>query len=225
MNKKNIRFIKGAIWKKRDKVAFTLAEVLVTLGIIGVITAITLPTLIQNYKRQQASARIKKFISVINQALIYAENDHGPREEWEHGELNNSDDAYSFLETYIKPYIKEVNIEKRELLGSNMATIRFIDGSQMSIKIGACYDIYYDINGEKAPNKQGRDIFVFILCKEIGLCYVNSNQVRPFFCEGEGTPYPDHTKALRNCQQSGLYCTILLEENGYEFPKDYPIRL
>ena len=34
------------------KLAFTLAEVLITLGIIGVVAALTLPALISNYKKQ-----------------------------------------------------------------------------------------------------------------------------------------------------------------------------
>lgn len=108
-----------------------------------------MPALVANTKKQEASARIKKFVSVINQALISAENDFGMREDWTIGEMNNSDAAFEFLNTYIKPYIKSFEIEKRELLGLNMATLRFVDGSQMSIKIGVCYDIYYDINGEK----------------------------------------------------------------------------
>ena len=87
--------------------AFTLAEVLITLGIIGVVAAMTMPSLMQNYKRQQATARIKKFVSVINQALISAENDLGPREDWviegDASTEGNSDYAYNFLNTYIKP--------------------------------------------------------------------------------------------------------------------------
>lgn len=108
-----------------------------------------MPPLIANTKKQEASARIKKFVSVINQALMSAENDYGMREDWAIGEMNNSDASFEFLNTYVKPYIKSFEIEKRQLLNKNMATLRFVDGSQMSIKIGACYDIYYDINGEK----------------------------------------------------------------------------
>ena len=206
--------------------AFTLAEVLITLGIIGVVAAMTMPSLMQNYKRQQATARIKKFVSVINQALISAENDLGPREDWVIGEMSNSDSAYDFLNTYIKPYIKSADIEKRTLFGRNMATLRFVDGSQMSIKIGACYDIYYDINGEKGPNEKGRDIFVFILCKNGG-CNFNSNQVRGFYCAPTGQQFPTHEQLIDNCKDRnrGSYCTILLEQNGYEFPKDYPLGL
>ena len=210
--------------------AFTLAEVLITLGIIGVVAAMTMPSLIQNYKRQQATARIKKFVSVINQALISAENDLGPREDWvREGDAStegNSDYAYNFLNTYIKPYIKSDDIEKRRLFGMNMATLRFVDGSQMSVKVGACYDIFYDINGEKGPNEKGRDIFVFILCKNGG-CNFNSNQVRGFYCAPTGQQFPTHEQLIDNCKDRnrGSYCTILLEQNGYEFPKDYPLGL
>ena len=208
--------------------AFTLAEVVITLGIIGVVAAMTMPSLMQNYKRQQATARIKKFVSVINQALISAENDLGPREDWVIGEMSNSDSAYNFLNTYIKPYIKSDDIEKRRLFGQNMATLRFVDGSQMSVKIGACYDIWYDINGEKGPNEKGRDIFVFILCKNGG-CNFNSNQVRGFYCAPTGEQFPTHGQLIDNCKNyrtdGGSYCTILLEQNGYEFPKDYPLGL
>ena len=206
--------------------AFTLAEVLITLGIIGVVAAMTMPSLMQNYKRQQATARIKKFVSVINQALISAENDLGPREDWVIGEMNNSDSAYNFLNTYIKPYIKSADIEKRTLFGMNMATLRFVDGSQMSVKVGACYDIFYDINGEKGPNEKGKDIFVFILCKNGG-CNSNSNQVRGMYCQPNGEPFPTHEQLIDNCKDRnrGSYCTILLEQNGYEFPKDYPLGL
>ena len=208
--------------------AFTLAEVLITLGIIGVVAAMTMPSLMQHYKRQQATARIKKFVSVINQALISAENDLGPREDWVIGEMNNSDSAYNFLNTYIKPYIKSADIEKRTLFGENMATLRFVDGSQMSVKVGACYDIYYDINGEKGPNEKGKDIFVFILCKNGG-CNFNSNQVRGFYCAPTGEQFPTHEQLIDNCKNyrngGGFSCTILLEQNGYEFPKDYPLGL
>ena len=208
--------------------AFTLAEVLITLGIIGVVAAMTMPSLMQHYKRQQATARIKKFVSVINQALISAENDLGPREDWVIGEMDNSDSAYNFLNTYIKPYIKSADIEKRTLFGRNMATLRFVDGSQMSVKVGACYDIWYDINGEKGPNEKGKDIFVFILCKNGG-CNFNSNQVRGFYCAPTGEQFPTHGQLIDNCKNyrtdGGNYCTILLEQNGYEFPKDYPLGL
>ena len=49
--------------------AFTLAEVLITLGIIGVVATLTLPTLITNYKNKEYATRAKRTYSLINQAV------------------------------------------------------------------------------------------------------------------------------------------------------------
>ncbi len=56
--------------KNSFKFAFTLAEVLITLVIIGVIAAITVPTLQANYLERERIARIKKTYSILNQAMI-----------------------------------------------------------------------------------------------------------------------------------------------------------
>ena len=40
------------------KVAFTLAEVLITLGIIGVVAAMTMPSLIQNYQEKATVTKL-----------------------------------------------------------------------------------------------------------------------------------------------------------------------
>ena len=54
---------------KSQKAAFTLAEVLITLGIIGIVAAMTLPTLINKYKEQEIITRVKKTYTSIAQAL------------------------------------------------------------------------------------------------------------------------------------------------------------
>ena len=51
------------------KKGFTLAEVLITLGIIGVVAAVTLPTLVQNYKKTVYVNQLKKFVSTFEQGL------------------------------------------------------------------------------------------------------------------------------------------------------------
>ena len=51
------------------KLGFTLAEVLITLVIIGVIAAMTVPTLMQNTNAQEFRSALKKAISGVNQAL------------------------------------------------------------------------------------------------------------------------------------------------------------
>lgn len=57
--------------------AFTLAEVLITLGIIGVVAAMTIPTLIANTRAQQYRARLKKTISTISQSAKMSQAQYG----------------------------------------------------------------------------------------------------------------------------------------------------
>ena len=62
-------------WIRKPVPAFTLAEVLVTLGIIGVVAAMTLPTVIDNSRNKQLETALKRSYSVLSQALemYYAE--------------------------------------------------------------------------------------------------------------------------------------------------------
>lgn len=60
-----------------NRKAFTLAEVLITLGIIGVVAAMTIPTLIANTRAQQYRARLKKTISTISQSAKMSQAQYG----------------------------------------------------------------------------------------------------------------------------------------------------
>lgn len=57
--------------------AFTLAEVLITLGIIGVVAALTIPTLVNNYQKTQYVTGLQKAYTEWNQALIQIAEDKG----------------------------------------------------------------------------------------------------------------------------------------------------
>ena len=59
------------------KSAFTLAEVLITLGIIGVVAALTIPNLIAKYQLMECIAAYKKTISILNQAAAKVVTDLG----------------------------------------------------------------------------------------------------------------------------------------------------
>ena len=61
---------------KRRK-AFTLAEVLITLGIIGVVVALTIPTLVNNYRKRVLETGFKKSMSTIQQALNTTASEYG----------------------------------------------------------------------------------------------------------------------------------------------------
>lgn len=62
---------------KNFKNAFTLAEVLITLGIIGVVAAMTLPTLIANYQKQVYANGLKKGINTTLNMLKKMQADEG----------------------------------------------------------------------------------------------------------------------------------------------------
>lgn len=86
---------------------FTLAEVLITLGIIGVVAALTIPTLISSYQKKVMSARNKKFVSTINQSVLRSTADNGAPHEWVSGILYHNPDAlYDWFDTYIMKYMK-----------------------------------------------------------------------------------------------------------------------
>lgn len=56
-------------WDK-GLIGFTLAEILITIGIIGVVAALTIPSLINNYRRNELRTRFKKASSTIEQAVL-----------------------------------------------------------------------------------------------------------------------------------------------------------
>ncbi len=112
------------------KFGFTLAEVLITLGIIGVVAAITMPTLIKNYQKQATVNKIKKFYTNINQVYLRAQVDNGEYSTWSY------DDVEDYYNKYLKPYLKNVdNIQKNTgILGlisaGNAIRVVFADGTQ-----------------------------------------------------------------------------------------------
>ena len=63
--------------KTKLSFGFTLAEVLITLGIIGVVAALTLPTLIGNYQKQALATQTRKFYSMMSQAVKQYMADEG----------------------------------------------------------------------------------------------------------------------------------------------------
>ena len=104
------------------KAAFTLAEVLITLGIIGVVAAMTLPTLILSQQEKEKVVRLKKAYSVLNSAIQRAITEDGPISSWSGISRSQSttddmtddekDDAaelrksnWSAFMSHIKPYL------------------------------------------------------------------------------------------------------------------------
>lgn len=85
--------------------AFTLAEVLITLGIIGVVAAMTMPTLINKTNDKANITAMKKAYSILSQATISVANEY-PIESWSMttGQLSAAEEIFN----YYKPYLKIV---------------------------------------------------------------------------------------------------------------------
>ena len=68
--------IKNFIYTNSTKAGFTLAEVLITLGIIGAVAALTMPVLVGNYQKKQTVTKLKRAFSVLSQAILMSELDN-----------------------------------------------------------------------------------------------------------------------------------------------------
>ena len=66
----------------KRKAAFTLAEVLITLGIIGIVASMTLPSLIQSYKERVTVTKVQKAYSILNQAFKRISEEYGEPQDW-----------------------------------------------------------------------------------------------------------------------------------------------
>lgn len=161
---------------------FTLAEVLITLGIIGIIAAMTIPTLMQNQRNAATITSVKKAYSTLTNAFTSAVQDNGLASSWP--SVGGSLSVFSTLETYLK-FSKSCNsntgcfpdVDYKTLNGGGYENIeqdsalrkaQLADGSLMAIGessscggINICGQVLIDINGAQGPNTYGRDLFDF----------------------------------------------------------------
>ena len=154
--------------------AFTLAEVLVTLGIIGVVSAMTVPTLMQNYQRQSYVTQLHKTYNEMSQALLRYQTDRNAINLTEAG-LTDINSLDSFMKNYFK-IVKDCGMDETACFGSNYkkidgSSINFMstdsdgvrayvlaNGASIAIISGSNY-FHLDVNGKKGPNIVGRDTF------------------------------------------------------------------
>ncbi|MBQ8459750.1 type II secretion system protein [bacterium] len=176
------------------KHAFTLAETLITIGIIGVVSALTIPNLRQNYYEKQTTKKLISTYSILTQAIRMAENEYGDVTGWGVDSLTKQS-ARKIMEM-ISPFLKisldcgtndnsgkclyngEYLLLNNESAG-NYATqevyykISLNNGSTIWWRGGANQGEYIfffiDTNGKYKPNKWGWDLFGFQYIENIGL--------------------------------------------------------
>ncbi len=166
---------------------FTMAEVLITLGILGIVIAMTLPGVIEGYKEKELVTRFKRDYTILANAYSMVLEENGSPQGWH---VESWDDvAKMFL-----PYLQKAKFcEKGEQLKcfaneqykdltnntvNNMETngILLNDGSIFGVghqvaasssglcsnSLNYCFQLEVDLNGVKPPNRWGVDTFTII---------------------------------------------------------------
>ena len=225
------------------KCAFTLAEVLITLGVIGIVAAMTIPQLITSYKKKVTIERLKTTYSILSQAINMSKEKNGDIDTWDTS-LSNID----FAKLYILPYIKISGTITKRISGKymNLYTLSNQNGSHSNyiywsnnptnnpiyiMANGSWFTSTYaqsyifivvDINGQGGPNVMGIDGFSFYLDPK-------SNQLVP---TGYGKTRDQllgksyYTDACVRDNQWQYYrggsCAALMMMDGWKMTKDYP---
>ena len=179
--KYKINYNSGMRNYNKRKRAFTLAEVLITLGIIGVVAALTIPTLITNYQKKVFKTQLLKKYAEVSQSVLFAKNQTNVNfksycTKYDGSSYYNETECKAMFDTYFK-VVGTCNY-KDDVLTYNKQTSAYVDSGVWTkpsklLSDGSCYDIRvnsgklgftFDINGpEKGPNALGHDLFSFYM--------------------------------------------------------------
>ena len=206
----------------KNKRAFTLAEVLITLVIIGVVAAITVPTIIANSKDEEIKSMLKKNHSVIAQALYryYLEQGYNPS--------GREFDARTFKDIFKKGFnvLKDYGITGlyssgknpdlyKNYTGTSNLDFYIFDDGQFIINDGTLIMvenpslgagknrviISVDVNGPfKKPNRLGKDLFMFHL--------LDNGKLLPMGHKDTLYPYDKYCSKTSSDKMNGAGCTV-----------------
>lgn len=157
---------------------FTLAEVLITLGIIGVVAALTLPSLVANYKKHVLVTQLKAELNIIENSFRKILANEGV------DDLNNTplfnelgfDKDYYISQTGFSeiPNDSEMEFaqEIRKKNSSNPFPVFYLNnGGCFAVRRGSNESkdympiVYVDVNCDKGPNSLGYDQFAILFDK------------------------------------------------------------
>ena len=220
------------LYHYNKKLGFTLAEVLITLGVLGIVAALTMPALITNYQKEQTTTHLKKTFSTLKQATEAAKVDYGDVKDWDYT-LNEA----SFMRKYYAPYIKYTKISDRtrlehEDLGGttrrfDRPTLHMADGVVFSVLFNRYmaqpFHILVDLNGDRGPNKLGRDVFAFsIYNNELNTYSQYQNPFTRASALGAGTSGQCNREARGGVFGPGSYCSRVIELDNWTIKEEYP---
>ena len=226
---KNLKSAPSLTLPRGEGTGFTLAEVLITLGIIGVVAALTIPSLIENHNKRVVETRLKKFYSSINEAIKLSEIDNGEKETWTAADTNE------FWEKYLKNYLKYKSDDR--MYSGNLRLVYLPDGSAFHV------NIYNNTNGGHflfCPSakyceggldyqKYGRSQFVFGFWPngKGGYRYHANKGVESYLVNwnGKNDSLYNHVEIGCNDKAHGFFCTAIIQRNGWKIPDNYPYKV
>lgn len=175
---------------KKRKLAFTLAEVLITLGIIGIVAAITIPQLVNNYKAKRLRTQFLKSYSTIQQAFKEMEADDVSTDPTTYNTLEYYKTFMNYLQApmdcgigdnkylpcvYMRDSSSKDYKPYKTYDGKTNASMILFDDGQIALQDGTLllFENYaprmrvfvsVDLNGyNNKPNRWGYDLFTFQL--------------------------------------------------------------
>lgn len=115
---------------KKNYNGFTLSEILITLGVIGIIAAMTLPLLIGNYKKKETITKLKKIYTVLSQLVILSQEDNGPA-NISTKDAVDANTVKNFFEIYWQPYLNAPTSAKNgeSFYQSNGFVYKYLNGN------------------------------------------------------------------------------------------------
>lgn len=150
--------------------AFTLAETLIVMGVIGVVAALTLPNLNQSTNNKEKVVKVKKIYQNLNDAFGRAEAIYGPSDEWyQTGNATVFGDRLTEFMKLSKNCKYQASPTCISTGNNNLYNFITADGTAIGILSSASLGqasksmmIFVDIDGKnKGKNKWGTDMFIF----------------------------------------------------------------
>jgi len=215
--------------------AFTLAEVLLTLAIIGVVAALTIPAVITKVTKDQYVVGLKKAYNTLKAVEREAIQEHGPMENWT---WSTGDDPTADFEKYFLPHfdvLKNCGATTEEGCFAEELTVLSGNSAGYSVNTAGYYKIitsdgmswaygktgsttplwsrgwfYVDVNGLKGPNRWGRDIFTFhVFPSNLGIKPDGS-----YYEDGKTPMLTSDVDSDCNTSSFGWYCAAKVLSEG-----------
>ncbi len=204
----------------RKLLAFTLAEVMITMTIVGVVAALTIPNLRYQRTKKEYSAKLKNFYSRMENSILDSETENGSFKD-----MYLPASAALTYDWYFKnvdPYMGHSHVDK------DNNRVYFKDGSSVEFSKSTCAVADYDANADKPPNALGFDQYRFLFCFSESTRESSFNDSTMFFGPHSerslNAPSVSRADLISSCQSKPENCSKLLQNDQWEFKDDYPYK-